>query len=99
MAGSRTFDLVLMDMQMPVMDGLTAIKLIRKAEALAGKSPTPIYTLTANAMPEHERASQAAGADGHLTKPVSAERLLALVETVWHERQEHSLEAALTAYR
>ena len=99
MAGSRTFDLVLMDMQMPVMDGLTAIKLIRKAEALAGKSPTPIYTLTANAMPEHERASQAAGADGHLTKPVSAERLLALVESVWHERQEHSLEAALTAYR
>ena len=70
------FELVLMDMQMPVMDGLTAIREIRKLEAAAGASPTPILVLTANAMPEHISASRAAGADGHLTKPIIAEVLL-----------------------
>jgi PAS domain S-box-containing protein len=70
------FDVILMDMQMPVMDGLTAIRLIRAREAAAGLPHTPIYSLTANAMPEHARASREAGADGHLAKPISAEALL-----------------------
>ena len=70
------FDLVLMDMQMPVMDGLTAIGEIRKFEAASGASPTPIHVLTANAMPEHISASRQAGADGHLAKPILAEALL-----------------------
>ena len=74
-----SFDLVLMDMQMPVMDGLTAIAEIRKIEAATAVCPTPIHMLTANAMPEHIAASLAAGADGHLSKPILAEALLELV--------------------
>jgi len=75
------FDLILMDMQMPVMDGLTATQAIRAREARDGLPRTPIYSLTANAMPEHARASIEAGADGHLTKPISAEALLQTVAT------------------
>ena len=72
-AATSAFDLILMDMQMPVMDGLTAIRAIRAAEA--GGQATPIWALSANALPEHVAASMAAGADGHLSKPVSAEAL------------------------
>ncbi|HEY9237046.1 MULTISPECIES: GAF domain-containing hybrid sensor histidine kinase/response regulator [Phenylobacterium] len=81
------FDLILMDMQMPVMDGLTAISAIRRREARLGRR-TPIYTLTANAMPEHAEASERAGADGHITKPITAERLLQVVEQVWSEKAQ-----------
>ena len=73
------FDLVLMDMQMPVMDGLTAIRKIRARERRGGAARTAILCLTANALPEHARASAEAGADGHLTKPISATDLMAAV--------------------
>jgi len=86
-AARSEFDLILMDMQMPVMDGLTAISAIRRREARLGRR-TPIYTLTANAMPEHAEASVRAGADGHVTKPITAERLLHVVEQVWGEKSE-----------
>ena len=74
-ARAGRFDIVLMDMQMPVMDGLTAIRAIRADEARRGLAPTPIWGLSANALPEHFAASAAAGADGHLTKPLSAPAL------------------------
>ena len=83
MAQRAQFDLILMDMQMPVMDGLTAIRRIRAWEAREGRAPTPIYSLTANAMPEHTRASAEAGADGHLSKPITAETLLTKAEEGW----------------
>ncbi len=73
------FDLILMDMQMPVMDGLTATREIREREHRQALARTPIYSLTANAMPEHARDSEDAGADGHLTKPISAAALLRTV--------------------
>ena len=73
------FDLVLMDMQMPVMDGLTATRLIRDHEKATGQAPTPILMLTANAMEEHIQASREAGASGHLTKPIT---LAALHEAI-----------------
>ena len=73
------FDLVLMDMQMPVMDGLTATHEIRLHEAAMGAPRTPIVMLTANAMPEHIAAGRAAGADRHLAKPFNAAELLAMV--------------------
>ncbi len=65
------FDAVLMDIQMPVMDGLTATRRIREIEHERGLKPTPIIMLSANALPEHVAASRAAGADRHLAKPVS----------------------------
>ena len=71
------FDLVLMDMQMPVMDGLTATKAIRAFEASQGRDRTAILMLTANAMAEHVSQSLAAGADGHLTKPITLTALFA----------------------
>lgn len=73
------FDLVLMDMQMPIMDGLTATQEIRLHEAAAGGRRTPIVMLTANAMPEHVAAGRAAGADHHLAKPFNTAELLAIV--------------------
>jgi len=76
---SRDFDLVLMDMQMPVMDGLTATREIRLHEAAMGAARTPVVMLTANAMPEHIAAGRTAGADRHLAKPFNAAELLAMV--------------------
>ncbi len=73
------FDLILMDMQMPVMDGLTATREIRLHEAAMGLPRIPIVMLTANALPEHIAAAEAAGADRHLAKPFDANDLLGLV--------------------
>ena len=73
------FDIVLMDMQMPVMDGLTATREIRSIEAGDGRERTPVVMLTANALAEHVAAAQAAGADRHLAKPFDAAEL---IETV-----------------
>ncbi len=84
-SAARDYDLILMDMQMPVMDGLTAIRAIRAREAAAGRPGARIFTLTANALPEHRRASDEAGADGFLTKPVDAR---ALLEAVFAEAPE-----------
>jgi CheY-like chemotaxis protein len=77
----QAFDVVLMDVQMPVMDGLTAIRAIRAFEAERGSRRTPVHVVTTNAMPEHFRQSLAAGADGHITKPVAAPELLSAVLT------------------
>jgi CheY-like chemotaxis protein len=73
------FDLVFMDMQMPVMDGLEAIRRMREHERGSGRGRTPIFMLSANAMPEHVEAARAAGADGHLAKPITPPRLIAAV--------------------
>ncbi|MEG1452363.1 ATP-binding protein [Brevundimonas sp.] len=75
---SRAFDLVLMDMQMPVMDGLSATRMIRAFETRSDRPHTPIIMLTANAMPEHVSASLEAGADAHLSKPFNVNQLLDL---------------------
>ena len=72
-------EVVLIDIHMPVMDGLTATRAIREAERRDGLARTPIHALTANAMAEHAKASAEAGVDGHLTKPISAEALLKAV--------------------
>ncbi|PQZ83220.1 MULTISPECIES: ATP-binding protein [unclassified Brevundimonas] len=76
---AAAFDLVLMDMQMPVMDGLTATREIRLHEVAMGMPRTPVVMLTANALPEHIAAGLDAGADRHLAKPFSIEALLAMV--------------------
>ena len=65
------YDLILMDTQMPVMDGLSAIRAIRAMEARRGGHRTPIISLTADAMPHQVEAALAAGADRHLAKPVT----------------------------
>ncbi len=69
------FDLVLMDIQMPVMDGYTATRRIRQWEAESGRAATPIIALTAHAMREEAQRIKEAGCDALLTKPVRKARL------------------------
>ncbi|GLK48144.1 hypothetical protein GCM10017620_11170 [Brevundimonas intermedia] len=77
------FDLVLMDMQMPVMDGLTATRAIRALEAeRAANAHTPVIMLSANAMAEHRDQAREAGADSHVPKPITAASLLAGIQSV-----------------
>ncbi len=73
---SQAFDVVLMDIQMPVMDGLAATRAIRREEEAHGRGHTPVIIVSANCMPEHVEAGRAAGADGHLAKPISVAALL-----------------------
>lgn len=77
---TQSFDVILMDMQMPVMDGLTAVREIRREEAIRGCPRTPIVMLTANVLPEHVSAGAEAGADGHLAKPLSVQALFSAIE-------------------
>ena len=79
---TEAFDIILMDMQMPVMDGLTAVREIRRLEVARGGPRTPILMLTANALPEHVTASGEAGADGHVSKPVSPRDLFDAMNNV-----------------
>jgi len=75
----RSYDLVLMDCQMPVMDGMQATRLIREHEQRHGKSPTPILALTAHATSEELAPCLDAGMNGYLTKPFKPEALVDLL--------------------
>ncbi len=73
----QRFDIILMDVQMPGMDGMQATRAIREREASIGQQRTPIMALTAYAAREDKERCLAAGMDGYLSKPFKAEELLA----------------------
>jgi signal transduction histidine kinase/DNA-binding response OmpR family regulator/CHASE3 domain sensor protein len=73
------FDLILMDLDMPRLDGYGATKLIREWQKSQGHAPTPIVALSAHAMRDAELASLAAGCNAHLAKPVDKATLLSTV--------------------
>lgn len=73
-------DVILMDLHMPVMDGLDAIAAIRVSEDEKGRGPIPILALTADGQLEVEQAVRAVGGDGMITKPVDPARLVLMVE-------------------
>lgn len=79
MAASGGYDLILMDVQMPVMDGLSATRAIRAREAATGEKRTPIAVLSANVMAEDVDAARRAGADAHLGKPFDLAELVSTV--------------------
>ncbi|MBF0283260.1 MAG: response regulator [Magnetococcales bacterium] len=83
------FDAVLMDIQMPVMDGESAVREIRAWEKLMGRPRTPIAALTAHALREHEQRSLQAGCDLHLSKPVKRRDLLQAIARLGALRQEN----------
>jgi len=69
---ARRFDIILMDVQMPVMDGPAATQAIRQLEAAGDRERTPILALTANVMPHQIELYRRAGMDGHIAKPIDA---------------------------
>ncbi len=85
------FDLVLLDMQLPRLDGLAATREIRRLEREAGAAPTPIAMLTANAMAEHRQMALEAGADHHIAKPFTPDSLFAgIAEAVANAERDAS---------
>jgi two-component system sensor histidine kinase/response regulator len=82
MSQNRSFDLVLMDVQMPVMDGFEATSLIRQREVLSG-SHLPIVAMTAHAMKGDRERCLAAGMDGYVSKPIRTSELLAAIAGVF----------------
>jgi CheY-like chemotaxis protein len=88
---SGTYDLVLMDMQMPVMDGLEATRMIRDWEAACGTSRTPIIALTASALDDDVRHSLEAGVDRHITKPIKKVVLIAAIRESTRSPSAHAV--------
>ena len=81
--GKDTFDLVLMDVQMPEMDGISATKLVRQQEAMAkSKRRTPIIAMTANAMKGDREKCLDAGMDHYISKPIRFEELINAIARV-----------------
>jgi PAS domain S-box-containing protein len=82
------FDVILMDIQMPNLDGYAAARAIRRTEAERGLARTPILFFTANAMPEHQQEAADAGGDGFIAKPVTPEDLLHGINLVLDRTEE-----------
>jgi CheY-like chemotaxis protein len=76
------YDLILMDIQMPVMDGISAAQAIRQAEKATGRRRTPIVALTANALTHQVEEYLAAGMEAHVAKPIEIARLYDAISTV-----------------
>ena len=80
---SRSYDVVLMDCQMPDMDGFEATRAIRRAEETdTNRRRTPIVALTANAVQGDREACLAAGMDGYVTKPIRPTELIEVLQTM-----------------
>ena len=83
---SGVFDIVVMDIQMPVMDGLAATRWIRDVETRHGSRRIPILALTANVMPKDVLSALEAGCDVHLPKPISKASFLRALATYRSEQ-------------
>jgi PAS domain S-box-containing protein len=84
---SEPWDIVLMDIQMPVMDGISAIRIMREIEDREGRDRTPVLALTANAMAHHKVEYLAAGMDDLVAKPISLTLLLQAIEAALETRE------------
>ncbi|WP_374574431.1 ATP-binding protein [Phenylobacterium sp.] len=91
---SGDWDVILMDVHMPVMDGLAALREIRTREAASGRRRTPVIALTANAMVHQVAELRAAGMDAHVGKPIDVTQLFATIEQVLSPPQGEIPQAA-----
>jgi PAS domain S-box-containing protein len=80
-AGPDRFDLILMDVQMPEMDGLEATRIIRAGEVSTGRH-VPIVAMTAHAMKGDQERCLAAAMDGYLSKPIHVDQLFTIIQTL-----------------
>ncbi len=94
MSRDRPYDLILMDLQMPVMGGLEATRLIREREATQDGKRIPIIAMTANAMSEDHQRCLDAGMDDYVSKPLNTERLRAVLDAAPSSVQATSVECA-----
>ncbi len=76
-----SYDLILMDIQMPVMDGISASRLIRETEQKEGRKRTPIVALTANALTHQVDEYLSVGMDAHVAKPIEIAKLYDAIAT------------------
>jgi PAS domain S-box-containing protein len=88
------WDLILMDVEMPGLDGPSATAEIRAREKAEGRRRTPIIALTANAMPDQVARYLAAGMDGFVSKPIAASRLFAALQAALDDSEPSAAEAA-----
>ena len=93
------FDLVLMDIQMPIVDGYEATSTIRVWELAHSRRRTPIVALTASALEEAVHRTQAAGCDAHVTKPVTKSTLLEAIRAAVSEPQLDDQTAAVASLK
>ncbi|MEA3106118.1 MAG: two-component system, sensor histidine kinase and response regulator [Gammaproteobacteria bacterium] len=92
----RHFDVVLMDCQMPKLDGYEATRLLRRPESGARNPGVPVIAMTAHALSSDRERCLAAGMDGYVTKPIDPKRLLAVLQGVLETRNEALLMGADT---
>jgi CheY-like chemotaxis protein len=81
------YDVILMDIQMPVMDGYTAVQKIREREARTNRARIPVVALTASAVDEAVRHTHEVGFDMHVSKPVKRATLLDAIARAWTGRK------------
>ncbi len=86
MTEKGNFDLILMDAEMPILNGLEATRLIRKSESVSGRH-IPIIAMTAYAMKEDKKKCLEAGMDGYLSKPAKPEEINAIVAELYVDKE------------
>ncbi|MFS1877001.1 hybrid sensor histidine kinase/response regulator [Enterovibrio norvegicus] len=89
----KAFDIVLMDMQMPVMDGVTATQKIREIESLSG---LPIVAMTANAMERDVKQCKEAGMNDHVSKPIDVDELISAIHK-WTSASREAVKSSVEA--
>lgn len=89
-AKSGDYDLIMMDCEMPEVDGFSAAEQIRQWEKATGRQTVPIIALTAHILPEHRERARKAGMNGHMAKPVDLAQLREQLH-FWQERKQAEL--------
>ena len=90
---AQRYDLVLMDCEMPVLDGFSATQQLRAWEAAHQRPRTPVVALTAHILAEHKERAKLAGMDGHMAKPVELSQLRELIQ-YWANHREAKTDPA-----